>query len=104
MVREMPDSKDMDCVPLLKALADESRWSIVRSLMKEPLTVGQLATTLSMSQYNVSKHLRILRESGVVTTDRLGKHVQCQISPSFRHSLDKTGSQLDLGCCSFYFD
>lgn len=92
------------CVPMLKALADETRWRIVRELLNEPLTVGEITERLEVSQYNVSKHLRILREAGIVEAEKDGKHVHCVVAESFRKKLSKDQSLLDLGCCTFKFD
>ena len=48
---------------MLKALADETRWRAVKELPAGPLTVNELSYRLGASQYNISKHLRILREA-----------------------------------------
>lgn len=89
---------------MLKALADETRWRIVRELLAAPLTVGELTEHLDVTQYNVSKHVRILREAGILETERDGKHVECRVAEDFRKRLAKGGNVLDLGCCSFRFD
>jgi DNA-binding transcriptional ArsR family regulator len=93
-----------DCSPMLKALADQTRWRIVRELLDDTLTVGDLTERLKATQYNVSKHLRVLREAGIVEMDKLGKHVRCSIAAGFRKRLSGKRRQLDLGCCSFSFD
>ncbi len=92
------------CAPFLKALADKTRWQIVRELLTNPVTVSELGERLKVSQYNVSKHLRILREAGIVISVRQGKHMQCRIVPDFQHRVAKNKNQLDLGCCVFRFD
>ena len=89
---------------MLKALADETRWRIARELLAAPRTVGELVERLNVSQYNVSKHLRILREAGIVETERSGKHVRCSVAEDFRKQLTRNETVLDLGCCSFRFD
>jgi DNA-binding transcriptional ArsR family regulator len=91
------------CIPMLKALADETRWSIVRECLKKPRTVGELAERLQITQYNISKHIRILREAKILTTERHGKFVQCVVENSFRKCLAAGGTELDLGCCRFRF-
>lgn len=96
--------KTNECIHLLKALADETRWRIVRELLGEPLTVNDLVERLSVSQYNVSKHLRILREAGIVEAERHGRNIECRIVPAFRLRLSQNRNQLDLGCCVFKFD
>ena len=97
-----PDSEC--CTPFLKALADKTRWRIVQELLSSPLTVTELAERLQVSQYNASKHLRILREAGIVESTRHGKHLQCRIVPDFQHRVAKNKNQLDLGCCVFRFE
>lgn len=89
---------------MLKALADETRWRIVRELLAAPRTVGEITERLDVTQYNVSKHVRILREAGILETERDGKHVECRVAEDFRKRLAKGGNLLDLGCCSFRFD
>jgi DNA-binding transcriptional ArsR family regulator len=92
------------CAPFLKALADGTRWRIVQELLAGPETVSELAERLKVSQYNVSKHLRVLRESGILETIKRGKHVHCRIVPDFQRRVAKNKNQLDLGCCVFRFD
>jgi DNA-binding transcriptional ArsR family regulator len=92
------------CTPYLKALAEGTRWHIVQELLADPLTAAQLGERLKVSQYNVSKHLRVLREAGIVETARRGKSLYCQIVPAFQRKVAKGKNQLDLGCCVFWFD
>lgn len=93
-----------DCVPWLKALADETRFAIVRLLMRQPLSVGAVATELSLTQYNASKHLRILREAGLVEQKIQGRVHEYTVTPDFRRRMSADKTCLDLGCCSFQFD
>jgi len=92
------------CVQMLKALADEHRWEMVRTLLAESLSVSELGERLGMPQPNVSKHLRILREAGIVVTERAGKEVRGVIAPAFRAELSRNRNRLDLGCCTFDFN
>ncbi len=100
----LPIVESQDWVHLLKALADETRLRIVSLLLNEPLSVGQLAERLDATNYNVSKHLRILREAGVVTSSKHGRLLQSSITPAFRRRLSDDQTVLDLGCCRFNFD
>jgi DNA-binding transcriptional ArsR family regulator len=100
----MAASESKNCVPFLKALADETRWGIVQELLADPLNVSDLAKRMKTPQYNISKHLRILRGVGIVQTSKRGRRVQCRITPAFRRRLAKNHNQLDLGCCTFRFD
>ena len=51
----------------LTALAEPTRREILRLLLEEPRSVGELAAALHANQPSTSKHLRVLREAGVVT-------------------------------------
>ncbi len=93
-----------DCTDILKALADRSRMRIVKSLLVTASGVNDLGEALDISQYNVSKHLRILREAGIVDVERDGTRREYFIVPTFRERLKKEGNVLDFGCCSFRFD
>ncbi len=88
---------------MLKALADETRWRIVRELLQRTLTVSELTERLGATQYNVSKHVRILREAGIVTTQKRGKNLNCTVDPELKQQIARK-KQLDLGCCTFRFD
>ena len=92
------------CTSFLKALADKTRWRMVQELLFSPLTVSELAERLAVSQYNVSKHLRVLRQAGIVVAEKRGKHVHCRIVPAFQHRVANNKNQLDLGCCVFRFE
>lgn len=48
------------------ALAEPSRLKIVELLRAGPLSVGEIATQLDIRQPQVSKHLRVLGDSGIV--------------------------------------
>ena len=47
-------------------LAEPTRRRILDQLRDRPHTVGELVATLGISQPSISKHLRVLRDAGVV--------------------------------------
>jgi DNA-binding transcriptional ArsR family regulator len=51
---------------MFEALAEPTRRRILDQLRGRPHTVGELVTTLAISQPSVSKHLRVLRDAGLV--------------------------------------
>jgi predicted transcriptional regulator len=55
----------LDCIAALKALGEETRLRILRLLFREQLSVNEISERLKVSQYNVSKHLRIMRGGGL---------------------------------------
>lgn len=89
---------------MLKSLADKTRLRIVRRLMEGDLTVNELAGELGISQYNVSKHLRILRHGGIIGLRQMGRQREYFVVQEFRQRLAKNKNTLDLGCCVFRFD
>ncbi|MFM2357694.1 MAG: hypothetical protein RJA61_431 [Candidatus Parcubacteria bacterium] len=58
-----------------KGIGNTSRYRIVEALFKGSKTVGQLVETVELSQPLVSQHLKILKESNVVTDERQGQEV-----------------------------
>jgi len=70
------------------ALGDEHRQRIL--LLFEPgerLNVGQIAEASTLARSTVSHHLKILHESGVLASEKIGKEVWFWIS---RESLEAT--------------
>jgi DNA-binding transcriptional ArsR family regulator len=51
---------------MFDVLAEPSRRRILDQLLDRPQTVGDLVAALDLSQPSVSKHLRVLRDAGVV--------------------------------------
>jgi DNA-binding transcriptional ArsR family regulator len=58
----------MDAV--LHALADESRRTMLEILRTHPATVGELAKAVPIARPGVSRHLRVLREAGLVEVEQ----------------------------------
>lgn len=79
---------------LFHALADPSRRRIVELLREaEELTVGDLASSFSMSLNGVSKHLKVLERAGVVQRRVVGR----------QHWLGVNWSALRIGADWFHF-
>ena len=53
-------------VSLLTALAEPNRLRIIELLREGPRAVGEIAARLALRQPQVSKHLRVLSEAGLV--------------------------------------
>jgi ArsR family transcriptional regulator len=58
-----------------KAIADPKRLMIINELRDRELSVGDLCDALGISQSNASQHLAVLRERGMVTSQRVGTSV-----------------------------
>lgn len=50
----------------MQALADQSRRTVLEILRDHPATAGELADALPIARPGVSRHLRVLREAGLV--------------------------------------
>ncbi len=59
----------------LQALQDDARLEICRHVSRVPMTTLDLAIELQMTQPQVSRHLRALRETNLVHRERRGQHV-----------------------------
>jgi ArsR family transcriptional regulator, arsenate/arsenite/antimonite-responsive transcriptional repressor len=65
-----PTRAEVPPVELARALGDPLRWRIVELLAAEQLCVAHLSEELNAAQPLVSHHLKVLREAGLVETDR----------------------------------
>ncbi|MHB1126483.1 MAG: ArsR/SmtB family transcription factor [Bacillota bacterium] len=64
---------------LLKALADETRLSILTMLMDGEMCVCEIIDALPLSQPAISHHLKVLRQAGLVIDRREGKWIYYDI-------------------------
>jgi DNA-binding transcriptional ArsR family regulator len=90
-----------DCTDVLRALADRTRQRIVKALLTADLGVNELTEQLGLSQYNTSKHLRVLKEAGIVEVRAIAQRREYFIATTFRRRLEEGGVTLDFGCCTF---
>lgn len=64
---------------LFTVLGDPARLRILQSLRAGPLSVGEIHRACRLKQANTSKHLRVLRLAGVVTSRRSGTTVRYEV-------------------------
>ena len=76
----------MDAV--LQALSDESRRTILEVLRDHPATVGELSDRLPIARPGVSRHLRVLREAGLVDVQQDAQWRVYSIQPGPLAELD----------------
>jgi DNA-binding transcriptional ArsR family regulator len=62
------------------ALGDPNRILIIYALKEGSLNVGEIAETLNSSQPTISRHLKTLRDSGIVKAHRNGQSIYYTIS------------------------
>lgn len=69
-----------DGVTFFRAMADETRWRIVRLVMSRALCVCELADILEMPQSSVSSHVQIIRKAGLLESETCGKWTYFRIA------------------------
>ena len=57
------------------AMADPTRIAIIYELAESPRCVTEIISALSLNQTTASRHLRFLRDRGMVAADRQGQNV-----------------------------
>lgn len=60
---------------VFKALSDATRREVLRMLRDGPMTAGDLSAPFPVSKPTMSAHFAVLREAGLVTTEKVGKQV-----------------------------
>lgn len=63
------------------ALADPTRRRMVERLARRPLTIGELSAGFPMSKPAITKHVRILEESGLLAREIDGRVHRCRLEP-----------------------
>lgn len=92
----MPDKEFSPQAALFKALADPHRLAILATLSAacDEVCVCDFTAGLPLNQPTVSHHLRILRESELVTCERRGTWVYYRLAPDaqarIQHALAAT--------------
>jgi ArsR family transcriptional regulator, arsenate/arsenite/antimonite-responsive transcriptional repressor len=90
VIRQDPD------VRFLQAIADPVRLSIVRQLAgaRRAICACDFTECCTVSQPTVSHHLRVLREAGIVTSQRRGTYVYYELAPDFARRWTAVGASL----------
>ena len=63
-------------VPVLAALGDDTRWSILQELGRADLSASALAALLPVTRQAIAKHLGVLADAGLVEPVRVGREVR----------------------------
>ena len=65
-----------------KALSDETRRDILKLLNKQDMSAGEISNHFNMSKPSISKHLDILREAELISSEKKGQFVIYSINTS----------------------
>jgi DNA-binding transcriptional ArsR family regulator len=66
---------------MFHALADPGRRAMLERLSRGPASVSQLAEPLDMTMSAVVQHLAVLEQSGLVSSQKVGRVRTCQMQP-----------------------
>ncbi|MFD9415328.1 ArsR/SmtB family transcription factor [Streptomyces goshikiensis] len=80
----MMTSVDTD---LIRVLADPLRLQIVTLLARETLCTTHLVEETGAKQTNLSNHMKVLREAGVVETEPCGRYIYYRLRPEVIEAL-----------------
>jgi DNA-binding transcriptional ArsR family regulator len=70
------------------ALADPTRAAIVETLADGERTVGEIVARFRLSQPSISRHLRVLREAGLVSVQPDGQRRVYHLDPAPLREID----------------
>ena len=85
-------------VTFARALADATRWRIVRLVLDNALCVCELADILEMPQSSVSSHVQVIRKAGLLESEKCEKWTYFRIASDYRKliaSLEKFFAESD---------
>lgn len=81
MPQDLPEERIVELhAALCQTLANTSRLKLLNLLRDGELSVNELARAIGLPQANVSQHLAVLRERGVVETRREGVTIYYRIA------------------------
>lgn len=83
-------SYHMELPKLFKLLSDESKYKIIKHLMKGEECVCTIAEELGLEQSLVSHHLNKLREEGLIIDRKVGSWIHCSLNKDIFEKLEKT--------------
>jgi DNA-binding transcriptional ArsR family regulator len=66
---------------VFQAISDPTRRTILLLLASQTLTVGAITTNFDSARPTISKHLQILTECELITQEKIGREIYCQVNP-----------------------
>ncbi|MCM1971323.1 helix-turn-helix transcriptional regulator [Streptomyces sp. G1] len=79
---------------LIRVIADPLRLQIVTLLARETLCTTHLVEETGARQTNLSNHLKVLREAGVVETEPCGRFIYYKLKPEVIEALAESFGEL----------
>jgi DNA-binding transcriptional ArsR family regulator len=79
-------STDLDRA--FSALADPTRRAIVSRLCAGPKTITELSEPFEIALPSLLKHVRVLEDSGLVSSEKIGRVRTCKVEPNALHATE----------------
>src|SRR5688500_17802163 len=92
----MKGHQSHEILPILKALADDSRLALLRYLNEGEQTVGDLARRKGLGEPTVSHHLAKLREAGLVNLRMAGNQHFYRVNPEWLARFKKLAQAIEV--------
>ncbi len=86
---------DPDLDPTIAALADHTRRELLARLANGPVAAGRLAEGFPMSRPAVAKHLRVLRDAGLVRVHKEGRTQLYELAPDGLVVMERVMEEVD---------
>ncbi len=64
------------------AIADATRRAVLERLARSDASISELADAFDMTLTGMRKHVRVLEDAGLVTTEKIGRVRTCRLGPS----------------------
>lgn len=80
-------STDLDRA--FSALGDPTRRAIVSRLCEGPKSVSELSEPFELALPSLLKHVRVLEESGLIVSEKIGRVRTCRIEPDALHATEE---------------
>jgi ArsR family transcriptional regulator len=92
----LPPADGERLVAIFKALGDATRLDVFRLIaaQPEPLCVCDVVDRFNVSQPTISHHLKVLRDAGVVQSERRGTNIYYSLAPSVAGRFASIGASL----------
>ena len=80
-----------------RALADGTRRAVIMRLSQEDMTVSDLAAPFDIALPTFMKHLKVLEEGGLITTEKVGRVRTCRLDVEKLARLNRWISTYEAG-------
>lgn len=75
----MPN-QEIELDNVFRALADPTRRAVLKQLSRGPASVSELAQPFEMALPSFLQHLKVLEDSGLVRSQKIGRVRTCEVS------------------------